>query len=126
MPGLDVTPPLAPGRQYITAYGNGGFRVSGRAYTGSVMVLAEQTTTWSARTAEEISLASLQPVLDAAVSILIIGCGTRFMPAPAHLRGALAGCGVALEWMDTGAACRTYNVLVLEGRSVAAALIATP
>ena len=58
------------------------------------------------------------------IEILLIGCGQSFSPPPKGLRQAIKAAGMALEWMDTGAACRTYNVLQLEDRPAAAALIA--
>lgn len=111
----------------ITAYGNGGFRVSGRRYSGSVVILSDRTTAWAVSSIEDIDLASLTPILEAAepVSILVVGCGRSFAMPPTELRQALEARGIALEWMDTGAACRTFNVLMLEGRDAAAALIAT-
>ena len=66
------------------------------------------------------------PVLtaDPPVEILLLGCGARPAPVPAALVEALRAAGVALDVMDTGAACRTYNVLAAEARRVGAALIA--
>ena len=61
---------------------------------------------------------------DESTEILLVGCGARFGPAPAGLARTLRAAGVALEWMDTGAACRTFNVLLAEDRLAAAALIA--
>jgi uncharacterized protein len=57
------------------------------------------------------------------VNLLLIGCGPRMAMIPAALRASLRAKGVVIEPMDTGAACRTYNVLMAEGRLVAAALI---
>jgi len=59
-----------------------------------------------------------------ALDVLLVGCGPRFLPPPAGLVRALRESGIGLEWMDTGAACRTFNVLLAEERRVAAALIA--
>ncbi len=56
--------------------------------------------------------------------ILLVGCGPCFLAEPAGLRAALREAGAVLEWMDTGAACRTFNVLLAEDRRAAAALIA--
>ena len=58
------------------------------------------------------------------VEILVVGCGALFEPPPSGLREGLSKKGVVLEWMDTGAACRTFNVLLAEDRACAAALIA--
>jgi len=61
-----------------------------------------------------------------AVELLLFGQGARMAPVPPALRQGLREAGIGLEPMDTGAACRTYNVLAAEGRRIAAALIAVP
>ncbi len=129
--GLDITPLVPAGRQVIESYGGGGFRVAGVLYAGSVIVLPERTLAWSVGAwsvgaADPLTEAALAPLFDAAIflEILAVGCGRRFSPPPVVLRAALKARGIALEWMDTGAACRTFNVLLAEGRPAAAALIA--
>ena len=126
MPGLDITPLVASGRQLIQGYGEGRFRVAGQVFPGSVLVFPERTLSWPVREPAAITLASLDAVTggDVPTEILLVGCGARFEPAPAGLARTLRAAGVALEWMDTGAACRTFNVLLGEDRRVAAALIA--
>ena len=123
---MDVTPLVPQGRQIIEGYGNGGFRVTGAAYRGSLLVLPERTDAWPPAAIEDIDLASLEPVLAAEppVEVLLIGCGAAMAFIDPDLRAAARARGVALEPMDTGAACRTYNILTLEDRRVAAALIA--
>lgn len=123
---LDITPLVPAGRQMIEAYGDGGFVIAGTRYAGSVIVLPERTLAWAAVVAADVTEIALAPLFEASLpaEILVIGCGPRFAPAPAALRPAIKARGVALEWMDTGAACRTFNVLLAEGRPVAAALIA--
>ncbi len=128
MPGLDITPRLPASRQLIQGYGDGGFRVAGKVYRGSMLILPERTVAWSVVDPEGITPDSLAEVTADATPfrILVVGCGRRFAPPPEGLGGGLREAGVALEWMDTGAACRTFNVLLIEGRDVAAALIAVP
>ena len=115
----------APGRQIIERYGKGRFRVSGVEYPGSVLVFADRTVAWRCASFSEVDLSTLADVVrHGALDVLLLGCGVRMaMPAPA-LRAGLKAKGIALEAMDTGAACRTYNVLATEERRVAAALIA--
>ena len=72
---------------------------------------------------KDINLENLSPALDQN-GILIIGCGAKFIAPPEDLRDQLKIRGYSLEWMDTGAACRTYNVLLIEERDAVAALIA--
>jgi len=113
-----------PGRAPIEAYGNGGFRFAGMSHRGSILCLPSGISAWEP--AHPLDISSLEPALaeKAALDLLILGTGPRLeLPAPA-LRRAFADAGVSLESMDTGAACRTYNILLAEGRPVGAALIA--
>ena len=123
---MDVTPLIPQGRRVIERYGNGGFRVTGQSYRGSILVLPDWAAAWPLTTIDQLDLASLEPVLAAEppVEVLLIGCGTAMAFIDPALRAAARARGVALEPMDTGAACRTYNVLMAEDRRVAAALIA--
>jgi uncharacterized protein len=122
----DITPATPPEIKLIQAYGNGGFRIAGVAHAGSVVVLPARVAAWAVAAMADITPDSLQIVVDAAppIELLLVGCGARLLPLPAEVRRALRAAGMAVEPMDTGAACRTYNVLVTEGRRVAAALIA--
>jgi uncharacterized protein len=114
------------GRQIIQSYGDNRFRIAGTVHDGSVLTFLEETISWPVMSVEGITVDSLKPVidLDDVPGILIIGCGEIFLPPPIALSTALREHGVVMEWMDTGAACRTFNVLLSEARHVAAALIA--
>lgn len=115
-----------PGRAAIEAYGNGGFRFAGMSHRGSILCLAKSITAWDVSTPDEVTPGSLALVLaekDLTRSLLL-GTGARQVFASPTLRAAFRDAGIALETMDTGAACRTFNVLLSEGRPVAAALIA--
>ena len=124
MADLDITPKLPAGRNLIEGYGEGRFRVGGKILHGSQIVFPERTVPWSVTASQEVALDSLQEVTAASVRILLVGCGRHFSPPPKALGEALRGRNILLEWMDTGAACRTFNVLLLEDREIAAALIA--
>jgi uncharacterized protein len=123
---LDITPAVPAGRQLIEGYRPGGFRIAGVQHAGSVLVLPERTLGWPVGVPEEITAASLAPITasEPPVELLIIGLGPRFGPVAAELRATLRRHGVSIEAMATDAACRTYNVLLIEDRRVAAALIA--
>lgn len=111
----------------MQGYGDGGFRVSGgKRIEGSQILFPEAAVPWSVSSATDITLESLSAAIDKAdeIDILIVGCGAEFQPIPDELRQGLKKHGIVLEWMDTGAACRTFNVLLVEERPVAAALIA--
>lgn len=120
-----ATPNAAPPR-VIDAYGNGGFRVGGETFSGSILVLPDGAVlSWSADMAA-LSAESLAPVIAASPvpEILLLGCGARAIFVPPPVRQRLREAGIIVDAMSTGAACRTYNVLIAEERRVAAALIA--
>ena len=123
---MDITPAVRKGSQAITGYGPGLFRIAGVAHTGSVLVLPQRTLSWAVADFAAIDIAGLEPVLsqDPPVDVLLLGCGAAMQMPPRDLAGALRERGIVLEPMETGAACRTFNVLLSEGRRAAAALIA--
>lgn len=114
------------GGTFINAYGDGGFRIAGQRHEGSVLILNGIVQSWPVGGVSSITLASLEDVIAAAagLELLLIGTGSSFALPPTAARDALQQAGLAVDSMDTGAAARTYNVLMLEGRRVAAALIA--
>ncbi len=117
--------PPSGGRPLIQGYGDGGFRVSGRRYQGSILLLPDRTEDWQVTTMADLTIKSLQPLIDVepTIELLIIGCGAKLALAPVTLRDVFRTKGIGVETMDTGAACRTYNVLAGEERRVGAALI---
>lgn len=119
----DVTPLIPAGRQVVDSYGRNGFHVSGVAYEGAILVTAEATVAWPVGSLDAITPDSLSALFDRGIEILLLGCGPRMVPVPSALRAALKAKGIVVDAMDTGAACRTYNVLVAEERHVAAALL---
>jgi uncharacterized protein len=125
---VDITPLIPAGRQIVESYGQGRFRVSGTSYKGSVIIFPERTLAWPIAAATEVTVEALAEVTTAGrtggVELLLLGCGARMALVPSALRAALKEAGIAIEPMDTGAACRTYNLLMADGRRVAAALIA--
>lgn len=127
---MDVTPLIPSGAQIIESYGPARFRVSGKTFPGSILVFTDRAADWAVTSMSELSAETLAAVLDAGrageLELLILGCGARMALVPAALRATLREAGIVVEPMDTGAACRTYNVLMAEGRKVAAALIALP
>ena len=118
---MELTQVTQPGRQVIERYGPSGFRVSGLVHLGPVLVFADRTIAW---TDAALTEAALAPVVEhGGVELLLLGLGRRMAPVAPALRAALKARGIAVEAMDTGAACRTYNLLLAEDRRVAAALL---
>ncbi len=122
---MDITPLVPEGRHVIESYGDDGFRINGERHTGPVIVWPEGVVAWEVSGIATAGIETLNAMFSAEppIEILLIGSGAAFEMAPAVLRQALGARSVALESMDTGAACRTYNVLMAEDRRVAAALI---
>jgi uncharacterized protein len=125
---MDVTPLIPEGKQLVEAYGDGGFKVSGTAYRGGIIVFPNRTLAWPAVDFAGLEMAHFEPILSAGrageTSLMLLGCGPRMQMLPPPLRQTLRSAGIVSEVMDTGAACRTYNVLLAEGRLVCAALLA--
>ena len=121
---MEIKPVITPGRPYIERYGPGGFKISGAVFTGAVLILPDSAQAWPIASMAELRPESLAPAAEhGGVEILLLGCGQRMVLVPPLLRKALRDVGIVIDAMDTGAACRTYNVLVAEERRVAAALL---
>ena len=114
------------GRLRLDAYGDGGFRISGVFHSGSILLLPSGPRAWAPSKLSDIDLAAFDPAFAerAEFELLLVGTGTHFALLPGALRRSLQERGLAIEPMDTGAACRSFNVLTAEGRRIAAALIA--
>lgn len=110
----------------IDAYGNGGFRFAGMSHKGSLLCLPTGMQAWAVFGPDELDLQSLKAVLDASgqIDVLLIGLGSDIARVAPEIRDAFRERGVILEAVATGAAARTYNVLLAEDRAVGAALIA--
>lgn len=102
----------------IDGYGPGFFRVAGRVMRGAVLVTETGARGWD-------GLEAAQPLLDIAgdIDVIFIGTGAEIAHIPEDFRSALEEAGLGVETMSSPAACRTYNVLLSEGRRVAAALL---
>ena len=111
--------------QLIRSYGPGHFLISEREWRSPVLVTPTRTTAWDVARAEDLALDNLTALKEAPTptELLVVGCGPRAVFLPPALRASLKAAGLSLEVVDTGSACRTYNVLLAEGRRVAAALI---
>jgi uncharacterized protein len=126
MTGVVIRAAHYPGRAPIEAYGNGGFRFAAMSHRGSLLCLPSGIHGWRAPAAAAIDAASLDKVFAEAggIQILLVGTGTEIVPLSAALRDRCREAGIVAEPMSTGAAVRTFNVLLAEERAVAAALIA--
>lgn len=103
----------------IDGYGPGFFRVGGKVTTGSIVAHAGGVVAWG-------GFDDVQTLLDlrGSVDVIFIGTGAEISHLPSAFREALEAAEIGIEPMSSPAACRTYNVLLSEGRRIAAALIA--
>ncbi|MBS7546318.1 Mth938-like domain-containing protein [Ancylobacter oerskovii] len=110
----------------IDGYGAGFFHFAGMASEGSILALPSGIHAWRIDGVAGIDAAALAPVLaeSADIDMLIIGTGVEPWAVPDALRWRLRDVGIGIDAMPTRAAASTYNVLLAEGRPVAAALLA--
>jgi uncharacterized protein len=96
------------------------------SHRGSLLLLPSGVYAWDVRRIEDVHPDTLAPAfaVKGEIGFLLLGTGRTMAFPPAGAREALADAGIGFEIMDTGAACRTYNILLAEQRQVAAALIA--
>lgn len=122
---MDVTPLLKPGQQVVQSYAGGGFRVSGQVYQGAVLIWPERTLSWAPSSFTALQISDFSPVYghDPLPDVVLFGTGAAQHFLIPVMRQDLRAKGLVIEVMDTGAACRTYNVLLAEGRRVVAALL---
>ena len=114
------------GVHYIAAYREGAVRIGEQEYLRSLIVTRERLVEWSVSSVGELSVEHFHDALQHQPDILVLGTGNRLEFPPLALQAALSAKRIGLEVMDTGAACRTYNVLLSEDRRVAAALMIMP
>lgn len=124
--GIEIRNAHFPGRAPIDAYGNGGFRFADMSHQGSILALPSGIYGWDIADFDTLDAPSLSRVTDEAdaIEVLLIGCGPDLQVLDKNLRQSLRDNGLAVETMATGAAVRTFNVLLAEDRAAAAALIA--
>jgi uncharacterized protein len=124
--GIEIREAHFPGRAPIDAYGNGGFRFAEMSHRGSILCLPSGIHGWEPADAERLVPADFEAVIAGGedIEILLVGTGMDLKPLPAAIRAALREKGISADPMSTGAAVRTYNVLLAEDRPVAAALVA--
>ncbi len=120
--------PHLPRPAAIEAYGNGGFRFDTMSHRGSLLCLPDGVWAWPVARADDIDRHALARVFagSAAIDTLLIGTGTEVWLVPPELRTALRRVDIGVDAMLTGAAIRTYNIMMGERRRIAAALIAVP
>ncbi len=124
--GIEIRQAHFPGRAPVDTYGNGGFRFADMSHRGSILCLPSGIYGWDKQEDGPLTLDDLKRVLDEAgeIEVLLVGTGKEIRPLPPEVKAALRDRRIISDPMSTGAAVRTFNVMLAENRAVAAALIA--
>jgi uncharacterized protein len=114
-----------PGRAPIDSYGNGGFRFAEMSHRGSLLMLPSGIYGWDMEEGDPLTAENFQRVFAEAadIEVLLVGTGKDIRPLPAALKTKFRENGISSDPMSTGAAIRTYNIMLAEERAVAAAFI---
>ena len=114
----------AQGRNTFTGYGEGYVEVNRKRYSASLVVAGDRLVVdWPATSVDALTADHLAALVALAPEVVLLGTGARFQFPPPALLAPLHQAGIGVEVMDTPAACRTYNILLGEGRNVVAALV---
>ncbi len=112
------------GQNAIARHGPDGVIVNGVEYTCSVVVPWQgEVAPWPVASFEELQALHFDKIIEARPQVVIFGSGARLRFPPPRVLSGLMKARIGFETMDNAAACRTYNVLLAEGRSVVAALL---
>ena len=122
-----------PTTPVISSYSNGGFTVGEHIHHGSMLITGEDDigfsiSLWNIKAGDELTAAHLDPIYDSEnrPMLIVVGVGPDMTHPYAKLRAALSPKGIAVEIQTTPAACRTWNLLLSEGRKVALAVMEMP
>jgi uncharacterized protein len=115
-----------PQANVIREWEHGRLRIGENWFEGNLIISVDRIITdWPVDAPEQVDFASLQPAIDFAPEIILLGTGLKRLLPDVDLMASLAAEGIGLETMDTPAACRTFNVLLHEQRRVVAVLFNT-
>lgn len=113
----------APGQNLVTGYGTGYVVINGERHENHLLVTAERVEAWNVAGFESLAIEHVERFMAVKPEIILLGTGPQLRFPPPELARALSEFSVGLEVMDSTAACRTYNILVAEGRRVLAAIL---
>ena len=113
----------AAGQNAITAYGDGYVMVNGARHEKNLILLADRILEWNVEGFAALGVADFERLAELDPEVVLLGTGARLRFPPVQLTRPLIEARRGLEVMDMQAACRTFNILVSEGRRVVAALL---
>ena len=108
----------------ITAYDKNSISINGKTFSKSLIVTTRQLQkSWDIAAIESLQANHINQILSFNPELIIIGTGNSLVFPSVETYSSIIKQGIGVDFMDTGAACRTYNILMTEGRDVVAALI---
>ena len=108
----------------VTAYGPGYIEINAQRHASAVLIQPESPVlAWAPAQFEDLTAEHFEAILEHEPEVVLLGTGLRQRFIHPRLTTALAQRRIGIESMDTGAACRTYNILMTEGRKVLAAVL---
>lgn len=124
--GIEIREAHFPGRAPIDAYGNGGFRFADMSHIGSILCLPSGIYGWDVQKPDDFTKGAFDSLLNEAddIEVLLLGTGMDLVPLTKELKTIFKDRLIQTDSMSTGAAVRTFNVLLAENRAVAAGLLA--
>jgi len=109
---------------FVRSISERGIRVSDDYYNSPFILSGQQLVSeWNVTTIEDINESNLQVIFDMQPEVVLVGTGETQVFLPVHVQGLFFRRSIGFEVMTTDAACRTFNILVAEGRHVVAALL---
>lgn len=120
---MELTEDTTSGHNIIHSYKAGEIIVNEQAFHESIILTPDQLMPWHLRTPQEINQQNLDILLQLKPSIILLGMGPTQLFLPSNLLQHFIEQSIGVEMMTTAAACRTFNILVAEGRNVAAGLL---
>lgn len=121
---MELTRQKPGDRMYVRAITADGIRIDEQTYTEAVLVTPERVVgTWAIEGVAALTAEQLQPIVDQQPELVLLGTGAKQVFLSPELMMVFHRAGIGIEVMDTRAACRTFNVLVMEERKVIAALL---
>jgi len=118
---MDVTPLIKDGALIIQSYSDGKIRINDQQHKTPLLVFPDEVKKWTIpNDFENMKEADFTPLIEIAndIDVVLLGCGKEIKFLHPALKKSLRHKNLHIETMDTGAACRTYNVLLAEGRRV--------
>lgn len=122
----DITPLIPAGKKIIESYGAGAFKITGEKFENNIIIFPDSIHKFQSSNIENAKPEDITEIEKKAdeIEVLLVGCGAATEFFSNEIEAKLKNKNINIEYMDTGAACRTYNVLLSEERKVAVVLIA--